>query len=217
MKIPPQPIGWAIAAYVLLLRWTCRVRVHGDPRPALREAGEPYAYAILHAHQIAIVSRAEPHTAAMVSRSADGELLQPTFRAMRVAAKRGSNGRGGTDALDAMVEHVRDGSGPALIAVDGPRGPRGQARKGIASLSIRAGAAIVCVVAAPRWRLVIGRAWDRFQVPLPFARIDAHFAEPVRPLPDEGVESLRRRVEDALGELEHRHDPAEASPVTRAA
>ncbi|MEN0109166.1 MAG: DUF374 domain-containing protein [Planctomycetota bacterium] len=211
MKLPPQPIGWAIAAYVLLLRWTCRVRVHDDPRPAMRDAGEPYAYAILHAHQIAIVSRAEPLTAAMVSRSADGELLQPTFRLMRVAPKRGSNRRGGADALDAMVDHVRHGEGPAIIAVDGPRGPRGRVRKGIASLSIRAGAAVVCVVVVPRWRLVIRHAWDRFQVPLPLGRMDAHFAEPVRPEPGEGVEAFRLRVERTLADLERLHDPDQAS------
>lgn len=220
MKISPKLIGWPIALAVLAFRWTCRVRIHGvDPRPEMRKRGEKYVFSILHAHQIAIVAFAEPRTAAMVSRSGDGELLQPTFKMLDVVPQRGSNRRGGTDALDAMVAHVDRGDGPALIAVDGPRGPRGQVRKGIASLSQRTGATVLNVIVVPRWRLTIKGAWDRFQVPLPFSRLDAYFAEPIRPNPNESVEALRRRVEASLNGLEAEHDPDEAdwSPATRAA
>lgn len=216
MKIPPKLIGWPIAMAVMAFRWTCRVRIHGvDPRPALRERGEKYVFSILHAHQIAIVAFAEPNTAAMVSRSGDGELLQPTFKMLQVVPQRGSNRRGGTDALDAMVDHVDRGAGPALIAVDGPRGPRGQVRKGIASLSKRTGASVLNVIVVPRWRLTFKGAWDRFQVPLPFSRLDAYFAEPIRPNPNEGVESLRRRIEASLNGLEAEHDPSEARAVVK--
>ncbi|MEO0529107.1 MAG: lysophospholipid acyltransferase family protein [Planctomycetota bacterium] len=211
MKIPPKLIGWPIAAAILAFRWTCRVRLHGiDPRPAMRARGEKYVFSILHAHQIAIIAFAERNTAAMVSRSADGELLQPVFRVLGVVPQRGSNGRGGTAALDAMVEHVDSGAGPALIAVDGPRGPRGQVRKGIAALSKRTDATVLNVVVVPRWRLTFRGAWDRFQVPLPFSRIDAYFAEPIRPQPNESVEELRRRIEHSLNGLEQQHDPTEA-------
>lgn len=211
MKIPPKLIGWPIAAAVLAFRWTCRVRIHGDPRAELRARGEKYVYSILHAHQIAIIAFAERRTAAMVSQSGDGELLQPSFRVLGVVPKRGSNRRGGADALDAMVEHVDRGDGSALIAVDGPRGPRGQVRKGIASLAKRTDAAVLNVIVVPRWRLTFRGAWDRFQVPLPFSRLDAYFAEPIRPEPGEGVESLRRRIEASLNDLEREHDPGEAA------
>lgn len=214
MKISPKLIGWPIAAAVLAFRWTCRVRFHGeDPRPAMRAHGEKYVFSILHAHQIAIIAFAEPNTAAMVSRSADGELLQPTFTMLGVTPQRGSNGRGGTAALDAMVEHVASGVGPALIAVDGPRGPRGQVRKGIAALSKRSGAYVLNVIVVPRWRKTFRGAWDRFQVPLPFSRLDAYFAEPIRPQSGESTETLRRRIEASLNGLEQQHDPTEANPT----
>ncbi|TWT43161.1 DUF374 domain-containing protein [Botrimarina hoheduenensis] len=214
MRIPTSPVGWLIAAYVLLLRWTCRVRTTNDPRPGLRQRGEAYSHAILHAHQLAIGSKGEPGTMAMASQSADGELLVPTFRVLGVPLARGSNARngrdrGGTDALAQMVQHVR-GGGNTVIAVDGPRGPRGRVRKGIASLSQQTNTPIVCVIVKPTWRLVIGRAWDRFQVPLPFTRFDAYFGPLLRPEPDETVESLRRRVEETLRTLEVQHDPRQA-------
>lgn len=217
MKLSPELIAWPIAAVVMLMRWTCRLRVHDDPRPALRRTGKRYVYSILHAHQIAAAINTEPNTAAMVSQSGDGELLVRAFRALGVTAVRGSSrrageDRGGADALDAMVEHVTT-RGPAILAVDGPRGPRGQVRKGIASLAKRSDAAVLNVVLVPRWRLTIRGAWDRFQVPLPFSRVDAYFAEPITRAPGEGVESLRKRIERSLNDLERAHDPNEARPA----
>ena len=219
VKISPRLIAWPIAAYVLLLRRTCRVRIHDDPRPELLHRGERIAYSILHAHQLAAAINTDPDTAAMVSQSGDGDLVVRAFRALGVTPVRGSsqkNGRdrGGVAALDALVEHVSTGS-PAIIAVDGPRGPRGRVRKGIAALALRADATVVNVVLVPRWRLRITISWDRFQVPLPFSRIDAYFADPIRPEPNEGIESIRRRIETALNELELAHDPSEAAPVRR--
>ncbi len=84
-------LSWLSAAVILFLRLTCRVRLHDDPRDRLREQGIPYAYSVLHAHQVAIVIRREAGTAAMVSRSADGELLMPLFWILNVKAMRGSS------------------------------------------------------------------------------------------------------------------------------
>lgn len=218
MKIPPRLVGWAIAGVVILLRWTCRVCVTNDPRPELRRRGVRYVYSILHAHQIAAAINREAGTAAMVSQSGDGELLVPGFNAIGIIAVRGSSrtagrDRGGAAALAGLVDHVATGK-PAIIAVDGPRGPRGQVRKGIASLSRQTGAAVLNVVLVPRRRLIMPKAWDRFQVPLPFTCVDAYFAEPITPQGEEGVEALRRRIETSLNQLEAACDPAESQLVT---
>lgn len=214
MKLLRLLAGWSLAVLVLILRWSCRVRWHADPRPALREAGIPYAYAILHCHQVAAVIGAEHGTAAMVSRSVDGDLLVPSLRVAGVVPVRGSTRRrgkskGGGTALRALLEHVRGGR-PAYLAVDGPRGPRGHVNRGIARLASATGAAIVIAAPIPRHRYTFAKAWDRFQIPLPFTPIDMFFGEPLRMGDDEDVEAFRRRVETALAELENRHDPGEA-------
>ncbi len=202
---------------MLILRATCRVKLHGDPRPQLRESAEPYIYSILHAHQVSAAIQREKGTAAMVSQSADGQLLMPGFRVLGIKAIRGSNrGRGGSKggraALDQLVVHVGGGS-PAYLAVDGPRGPRNHVRKGIAVLSRESGAAVLNVIMVPNRRWILTRAWDRLQIPKPFCRIDAYFSEPLRPHDSESVEQYRRRIESSLCALERDHDPAEsASP-----
>ena len=206
--------AWFLAFAMLALRATCRISLHGDPRPQLRSAAEPYVYSVLHAHQVAAAIDREKGTAAMVSQSADGALLLPGFRALGIKAIRGSNrsqsqDKGCRSALKELMQHVRGGS-PAYLAVDGPRGPSNHVRKGIAVLSRETGAAVLNIVAVPSRRWIFSRAWDRLQIPKPFCRIDAYFAEPIRPCATESVEEYRRRIEASLNELEAKHDPEEA-------
>ena len=214
MKIPRRPIGWLIAMAVLLLKACCRVRLHNDPRPMLRLNCQPYAYSVLHAHQISAVMFGERGTGAMVSRSAEGNLLIPSLIVRGIIPVRGSqtkNGgdKGGLKALDSLIAHVNGGA-PAYLAVDGPRGPRNRVHKGIAVLSQRTGAAVVNVVAVPKRRWFLSRAWDRLQIPQPFTTIDAYFSELIYPREGEGMDQYRKRIETSLNELEQEHDPIES-------
>lgn len=219
MKPGRLVLRWLVAVAMVTLRVTCRVRIHNDPRPRLQAADLPYIYSVLHAHQIAAAINREPHTAAMVSQSADGELLMPAFRALGIHVVRGSNrqnkgahlgqDRGGQAALEGLVAHV-SGGGPAILAVDGPRGPRNRVRKGIASLSQRSGGAVLNVVTIPSRRWILRHSWDRLQIPKPFSTIDAYFAEPLLPEEGESVEKFRLRIENSLNALEAAHDPGEA-------
>ena len=214
-------VAWLAAILVLLLRWSCRVRFHNDARPAVRKEGSPYAYAILHCHQVAAVIGCEPGTGAMVSRSEDGDLLIPSLRVHGIVPIRGSTrvkgrDKGGAAALDRLIEHVCGGA-PAYLAVDGPRGPRNYVNRGIAKLSFATGAAVLIAVPVSRRRWILGRTWDRFQIPKPFTPIDIFFGTPLRLGEGEELEEFRRRIEEALAALEERLDPDEAAAGKEAA
>jgi lysophospholipid acyltransferase (LPLAT)-like uncharacterized protein len=222
MKLSTFASGWVIAIAVLILRICCRIRLHNDPRPNLRATSQTYAYSVLHSHQIAAVIHGEIGTGAMVSRSADGELLIPCLWLRGIVPIRGSNrhknggDKGGLGAIEALVEHVAGGA-PGYLAVDGPRGPRNRVHKGIAVLSQRTGAAVVNMVAVPTRRWIFSRAWDRFQIPKPFSTIHGYFAEPIFPREDESVEQYRKRIEVSLNDLERKHDPVESQLASDAA
>ena len=208
-------IGCIAAVFIVLLRWSCRSRWHHDPRPALREANTPYAYAFLHCHQVAAVIVRERGTAAMVSRSADGDLLVPSLCVSGIIPLRGSTrskgkDKGGSAALERMVEHVRGGA-PGYVAIDGPRGPRNHVQRGIAKLALATGAAVVVAVPVPRRRWILKKTWDRFQIPKPFTVIDVYFGEPVRARDGEDIDAVRARIEVAVTALEEQLDPAEAA------
>jgi lysophospholipid acyltransferase (LPLAT)-like uncharacterized protein len=209
--------AWIAAAAVLLIRLTCRIRYHDDPRPLLRAQSRAYAFAFLHAHQIATVVAAEPGTGAMVSRSADGQLLIPSLRVRHVVPIRGSTRRhgrdkGGVGALAALVRHARAGA-PVYLAVDGPRGPRNHVRRGIAQLALEADAAVLVAVALPSRRWILRKTWDRFQIPKPFSRIDVFFDNPTFPCECGDADALRDLISLRLNALEAKHDAAEADRV----
>ena len=208
-------ISWGAAFAILVLRATCRVTLHGDPRPALRSQKTPYIFSVLHAHQVGAIIHGERGTGAMVSRSRDGQIIVPSLRIRGIKPIRGSGRRrsgsskGGLEALDAMAEHLRQGK-PAFLAVDGPGGPRGKVHKGAAVLAQRSGAAILLVVVIPSRRWLLTKAWDRLQIPKPFASIHAYFGEPLFIEEGESSEAFRQRVEQELAKLEQCHDPDEA-------
>lgn len=216
-------LSWVIVGAVVTLRHTCRVRVRHDPRPRLREQGTPYIYCVLHAHQISVLINREPGTAAMLSQSKDGQLLARAFRAMRVEAHRGSSSsktgeahnKGGLTALRGLATALRAGR-PAIMAVDGPRGPRNHVNKGIAVLAKQTGAAVLCTVAVPHRRWIMPKVWDRFQVPQPFTLIEGYFGEPLLHQPGESIEDFRQRIEMQLNGLEMQYDADEAATAGRA-
>src|SRR5262245_48270379 len=138
-------LGLLAAFIVICWRLTLRIRVQDDPRPALRAAGRRYVYAILHAQQLGFILLSDDvPIVAMVSASTDGDWLVPLCHARRIIPARGSTGKGkgGRAALVEMATAVRRGL-PALLAVDGPRGPRGSVHWGVVDLARETDACIV--------------------------------------------------------------------------
>jgi lysophospholipid acyltransferase (LPLAT)-like uncharacterized protein len=212
-------VGWLGAAYIFILRLTLRFDIQGDPRPALKAAGQKYVYAILHAQQLSFVTVSDDvPIAAMVSRSRAGEALVPSCWLRNIIAVRGSKNKsvrnkGGREALAKMADHVREGL-PALLAVDGPRGPRNLVQWGVVDLAIETGSFVMIAGVFPKRRSVIRRTWDRAQVPGLFTTMHIRFRPPVDPTKFKDRAELRAYVMKELLELEREHDPVEAAHVS---
>ena len=115
---------------------------------------------------------------------------------------RGSSSRRGAQALIELVSVLREGKHVA-ITPDGPRGPRYTIQPGIISLAQLSGAPIVPAGAKISAMKEL-RSWDRFQVPLPFARCELSFGPPIR-VPRrasaEELEAIRARLEAEMNRL----------------
>lgn len=202
---------WLVGLLMLSLRLTCRLRYHNDPRQRMARDGKNNLIAGLHAEQIAGALGAEQGTGTMVSRSADGQIVVPALRISGHVPIRGSSGardKGGASALQALIQHVRGGQ-PAMLAVDGPRGPRGTAQKGIGLLARKTETSVIAVVAIPSQRWILTKTWDRIQIPCPFSKIDYYFSEPMYPRRGEALEAFADRVGQVLRDLEMAHDREE--------
>ncbi|MFW5752610.1 MAG: DUF374 domain-containing protein [Planctomycetota bacterium] len=116
----------------------------------------------------------------MISTSLDGELHARVARRMGYRVVRGSSGRGGSRAMVALLRAVREDPGsPLSLAVEGSRGPREQVQAGVPAIAAKAGAWFLPAAAAARPAVVL-RSWDRFILPLPFARVNVGFGRPFK-------------------------------------
>ncbi len=213
---PKRPRGrWErlrIAVLALLARWLYGL-VRYTIRPVIREGegreilsafarGEQVVIAFWHG-QLAMVQAAYRGRAAgiciQVSRHSDGEIIARAVRPYGIRTARGSASRGAIGSLREMLVAFREGYDLA-IAADGPRGPFHRANIGAIHLAQATGARIFPVAAAPRRALVFG-SWDRFIVPMPFARVFYTAGEPMaveRGIDAATTERLRARLEEEL-------------------
>ncbi len=184
-----------------LLARTWRVTFAGVREyDAALDRGERCIFAVWHARLLPLVSSHRGrHIAVLVSRSRDGELITRTIDHFGFVTARGSSSRAGREGVLEMVEWAERGH---LLGVtpDGPRGPAGVAKAGVVWLASRTGWPVVPLATASSraWR---ARSWDRFRVPLPFARVVVGYGEPIavpRELDAAAAEVWRERVEQAL-------------------
>lgn len=197
-----------------IVRKSMRLHVVNDRRDQItRDSEHQYIYAILHAHQIAAVALSEPGVGALVSRSRDGDILVPLLKACKLVPIRGSSGhgrKGGATALSQLIRHVEDGSA-AVLAVDGPKGPRGQVQNGAAMLALKTGVPILPVVLVPGRRFILKKAWDRMQLPLPFCQLACRFGDPIYVTDSDDLDQISMKVQQSLARLESIVDPDEAA------
>ncbi len=80
----------------------------------------------------------------MASRSRDGDLITSVLRFFGYFAPRGSSGigKGGQEALEVFIEHIKKGNVGGL-AIDGPTGPPYVSKHGIAKAAARTGAPVL--------------------------------------------------------------------------
>jgi lysophospholipid acyltransferase (LPLAT)-like uncharacterized protein len=140
---------------------------------------------------------------AMISLSRDGEIQDIVFRRFGFQTIRGSSRRGGIRAALEAARKVREG-GVLAFTPDGPRGPTHKVQGGTLLIAQKSGCPIfpAGIAAAPRKLM---RSWDRYLVPLPFARACFIYGEAITVPPDADEAEMARiagRLEEAMNRLE---------------
>ncbi len=128
---------------------------------------------------------------AMISASRDGALLARLVEPFGVVPIRGSASRRGAQALlEATTWMEKNYS--ITITPDGPRGPAYTVQEGIIYLAQTTGRPIIPISNYTRAKIRMG-SWDRFQIPLPFARCVMRYGPPFW-VPGDATEEARERL-----------------------
>ena len=168
----------------------------------------PVIYCVWHNHLVLALASYSDHLlekwheqglVAMVSASGDGAFLAAVLAKFGVHSIRGSTSRRGPQALLEASRWLRKGYSIA-ITPDGPRGPSHQVQEGIIFLAQVSGRPIVPISNFTRWKFRLP-SWDRFQIPLPFAKCELYDNDPVwvpRDASEADREQLRARLEKSM-------------------
>ena len=161
--------------------WLATLRLRVVVHPALAQRGDvPWVLSFFHGTQWPLLAwkRRRP-TLVMVSHSADGAIQARALGLLGFRIVRGSSSRGGARGLAAIVRGLRRGDADAAFAVDGPRGPYGEPKPGALLAAQRSGGVLVPMGSAMARGTTFVRAWDRFALAWPFARVVVVLGAPI--------------------------------------
>jgi lysophospholipid acyltransferase (LPLAT)-like uncharacterized protein len=138
----------------------------------------------------------------MTSQSFDGEYIARFIQRFGYGAARGSSTRGGAGALVEMIKLARAGF-PAAFTIDGPKGPKYEAKMGAMMLAKKTGQPVLpfAINAARYWQV---KSWDNFQIPKPFTRAKVKIAAPIyvsADASDQELETKRDELQRALDSI----------------
>jgi len=149
----------------------------------------------------------------LISQSKDGAYITAVARWYGIEAVRGSSSRGGARALAEMLALARGSDRHVGITPDGPKGPLYRVQPGLVALAQKTGRPVV-PVALSATRVHRFASWDRFLMPLPFARVHIHYGAPMEVATGrDAFEGERLRLEGALRRLTIEADRAAGQPV----
>lgn len=149
----------------------------------------------------------------LVSASRDGEILSTWLSRLGYRIVRGSSSRKATSSVVKLLSVLKEGHSIG-IAADGPRGPQHQAKSGISFLAHKAKLQIVPLGAAYSTKLQFAKAWDKYELPLPWAKVVVYFGEPliVEALSD--IEALNQQVAEAINAAQLKAEKILRTPET---
>ncbi len=111
----------------------------------------------------------------VVSQSRDGEILARLLNKWGYTLIRGSSSKDGREVLSSLVVQLESNS--ILLTPDGPRGPNKRFKAGAAVAAMRSCRPLYLIRPVYSSRLNFKNSWDKFALPLPFAKITLHISD----------------------------------------
>jgi lysophospholipid acyltransferase (LPLAT)-like uncharacterized protein len=161
-----------------------------------------YAYGAWHEHLLSGMMGhvGVPHLL-LISASKDGDIAAYACKQIGSQSARGSSRKGGKQALEEMIERMRDTGIPAAFTVDGPKGPRRVVKKGVVTAAKETNSKVIPISIVAEHYIEFN-SWDRFKLPLPFSRVILYFGQGID-CSSESEEVLTLKVKEALEEGEN--------------
>lgn len=195
---------WAFFLFITLIGKTVRFDVEGWKNfEAIEKTGHRPIYTFWH-NKIFLGTYyfRDRGIVVVTSQSFDGEYIARFIQRFGYGAVRGSSTRGGVGALIEAVRCMKKGL-PAGFTVDGPKGPRYEAKTGAVILAKKTGNPMMPFTVQPGKFWEVG-SWDKLQIPKPFTRAKVIIGEPIyvpAGADDAVIEDKRLELQNSLDKL----------------
>lgn len=169
-----------VALFIRFIRLTYRFRfLNQNLINEVRDKHDSqYIYAIWHQNLLGGFTShyGIPHVV-IISPSKDGEIVATTCKKIGYIPVRGSSSRKGKAAIDEALILLKN-KVPMANAVDGPRGPAHEVKRGVIEIAKKTQLPIVPISVIPKkyWYF---KSWDKFRVPKPFTKIGIQYGQPI--------------------------------------
>jgi lysophospholipid acyltransferase (LPLAT)-like uncharacterized protein len=199
-------IAYRLVSFLLwVVAWslgrTCRFEVTGyENMRELVESGQGCIMAVWHGRTLPPMYYCRGMGIwAITSLSRDGEIQTRIINRLGYRTVRGSTYRGAIRAAVGAAKKLQAG-GVLAITPDGPTGPYHEVQEGIIFLARRADCPIIPIGVGVRPRLIIP-VWDKYALPVPFAKVALIFGEPIH-LSEDSDLAPSEIIKNALNDLE---------------
>ncbi len=158
-----------------------RVKIHPNPSvDTILSGNQPVIFVFWHKKIFFTIYRFRNSAARpLISHSGDGELVAQVAQEFRMNPIRGSSSAGGARAFINMLKSIREERSRVLITADGPKGPPMTVKDGTIKLAEKTGAAIIPISWTASRVKIFEKSWDRFELPLPFGKIQFRYGDPI--------------------------------------
>lgn len=182
-----------------LFQWTWKIEVRETPElKKLLEQNAIFVVAHWHGEELGILHLLKRYrVACMVSQSFDGELVARMIHHLGSKAVRGSSSRGAVQALKGILRLAKEGWRPS-VAVDGPRGPRHEVKKGVVEIAKILKVPILPINMACSKSFIFQKSWNKSELPLPFSRIVVEWGVPIHFEASKELEAYLNPIAEAL-------------------
>lgn len=203
--------GSALFLYSRLLAGTARVRLEGwQNYVEVHEGGRPLLWSFWHGQLMPFITFGQryldPRDFVVITVGDERNDTLGTFARRLGGASVGVDMQGNPFAAGRgvlrVIKAMKSGR-QSVLAPDGPDGPAFTPKAGVAFLAQKAQATILPVGAWTRHAYQLQR-WDRYLLPLPFARYHVVVGRPLPVQADGDREQLLQQITDRLHEVRER-------------
>ena len=183
----------------MLIKLTLKIEIIGKENIS---EDKPYVLALWHNKVVATVLALGfiKKRAGLASPSADGELISVPLEKLGYKMIRGSSGKDSVKGLVQLIKAVKEGY-TIGTPLDGPKGPRFEAKQGMMYVAQKSGRPMVFMGAAYSKKWVLSKTWDKCQIPKPFSKVVCVISEPFYLEKSIPVEDYKEIVEKKLNDI----------------